>query len=292
MASLPADIYLIENQRTNTIGTVYDYSDYRVFLKDYYESRKAKKPSFSYRYFAERAGINSAPFFKFIIEGKRNLTRATVLKTSNALKLTRAEAEYFENLVFFNQAKSLRQKNLFFDRLIQKQKRTSAGKISDTQYEYFAEWYHCIIRELVCMVDFREDYAKLGRMLAPVISARQAKNSVKLLLDLGFLEKDNGCYRQTEPVVTTGLGMVEHKIVHFQITMLRNAMEAFERFSSHERMTSATTMAISEKNFYILVEKIRNLRSELLKLACADDPADRVYELVINLFPMSNRLLP
>ena len=49
------------------MNPVYEYSDYRLFIKDYYEGRKAANAAFSYRYLAQKAGINSAPFFKFLI---------------------------------------------------------------------------------------------------------------------------------------------------------------------------------------------------------------------------------
>ena len=84
---------------------IYDYSDYRQFLKDYYESHKAVNPNFSFRYLAQKAGINSSGYYKLVIDGKRNLTRATILKTCAALKLDDREAEYFENLVLFNHAR-------------------------------------------------------------------------------------------------------------------------------------------------------------------------------------------
>jgi uncharacterized protein (TIGR02147 family) len=174
--------------------SIFDYSDYRQFLRDYYESHKAVNPQFSYRYLSQKADINSAPFYKFIIEGKRNLTKVTVLKTCAALRMKDRDAEYFENLVFFNQAKTIAEKNHFFELLVEKQRQRSVAKIQEHHFDYFSEWYHCVIRELVCMVDFKEDYAQLARSLAPAITPREAEKSVKLLLNLGFIKKVNGHY--------------------------------------------------------------------------------------------------
>jgi uncharacterized protein (TIGR02147 family) len=267
--------------------SVFDYSDYRQFIKEYYETHKAQNPSFSYRYLAQKAGINSAPFYKFIIEGKRNLTKNTVLKTCVALKLSDREAEYFENLVFFNQAKTVKEKNSFFEKLVQKQKHRHVGTIAENQYEYFSEWYHCVIRELVCMYDCRENWAKLGRIISPPITPKQVEESVKLLLRLGFIKKAGSRYLQTEPVLSAGYGLTSHQIINFQIMMLNKAIEAFDRSLPHERLTSATTVSISRKNYEVFVEKIRTLRSELLELARNDASGEMVYELTLNLFPLS-----
>lgn len=267
--------------------SVFDYSDYRQFIKDYYETHKAQNPSFSYRYLAQKAGINSAPFYKFIIEGTRNLTKTTVLKTCVALKLADREAEYFENLVFFNQAKTVKEKNSYFDKLVQKQKHRHVGAIAESQYEYFAEWYHCVIREMVCMYDFRDNWANIGRIVSPSLSARQVEESVKLLLRLGFLKKAGNRYQQTEPVLSAGYGLASHQIINFQIMMLNKAIEAFDRSPPRERLTAATTVSISRKNFETFVEKIRTLRSELLEIARSDEHPEMVYELTLNLFPLS-----
>ena len=267
--------------------SVFDYSDYRKFIKDYYETHKAQNPSFSYRFLAQKAGINSAPFYKFIIEGKRNLTKNTVLKTCVALKLSDREAEYFENLVFFNQAKTIKEKNSFFEKLVLKQKHRHVGTITESQYEYFSEWYHCVVREIVCMYDCRDNWAKVGHIISPSLTAKQVEESVRLLLRLGFLKKAGNRYVQTEPVIAAGYGLTSHQIINFQIMMLNKAIEAFDRSLPHERLTSATTVCISRKKFETFVEKIRMLRSELLEIARNDETPEMVYELTLNLFPLS-----
>ena len=156
------------------MGDIYSYSDYRLFIRDHYERNKAVHPGFSYRFLAEKAGINSAPYFKFVIEGKRNLSKKTILKTCVALKLKDKEAEYFEHLVFFNQAKTAEEKSWYFDKLISLQRSRNVPRVKQSQMEYFAEWHHCVIRELAAMADFGTDFGRLGRMLNPPIPAAKA----------------------------------------------------------------------------------------------------------------------
>jgi len=266
---------------------IYNYSDYRRYIKDYYESNKAVNPAFSYRYLAQKAGVNSSAFFKFIIEGKRNLTKQTILKTCVALKLDDKDAEYFENLVFFNQARTVKEKNYFFDKLIALQKSRNVKRIEEDHYEYFAEWHHCIIRELVTMIDFKEDYSKLARMLKPRITAKQAKDSVELLLKLHFLKKSEGKFVQTEPVVSTGYSIKAHQIIQFQINMLQNAIESFNRCKDSERLNSSTTFGISRKKYAQFIKKIRDFRSNLMEQARLDTNPEVVYQLNLNFFPLS-----
>ena len=90
--------------------SIFNYVNYRRFLKDYYLKAKAEKKCFSYRYFSRRAGINSPNFLKVVIEGKRNLSSTTIEKFASALGLDQKETVFFRRLVVFNQARTVPEK--------------------------------------------------------------------------------------------------------------------------------------------------------------------------------------
>ncbi len=264
------------------------YSDYRVFLREYYETHKAADPNFSFRYLSLRAGINSSAFYKYIIEGKRNLTKATLLKTCLALKLKDKDAEYFENLVFFNQAKTIKEKNLYFDRLTKLRGNYDMRKVHADQYAYYGDWHHSAVRELIECLRFKGDYESLAKRLTPAISAKQAEESLALLARLGMAKKDaQGRWRQSDPVITTG-GQVDAKVViEFQKKMLRLALDAYDRTQASERLMSSTTFGISEETLDLFKKKIRDLKAELMELARLDQKPNRAYQLNLNMFPLS-----
>jgi uncharacterized protein (TIGR02147 family) len=280
-------VHLQAGATREIMNDIYTYSDYRLFLRDYYERNKAVHPGFSYRFLAEKAGINSAPYFKFVIEGKRNLSKKTILKTCIALKFKDKEAEYFEHLVFFNQAKTADEKSFYFDKLISLQRVRNIPQIKKDQLEYFQEWYHCVIRELVTMSDFGNDFGKLGKMLNPPIPAAKAEASVKLLLELGFLTKLKGQYSQVEPVLTTGHGVQDYQVIRYQIRMMQLAIESFERFRAGERMISSSTMGVSQVTFERVVKKIRDFRAHLMEIVSQDENPERVFQLTMSMIPLS-----
>ncbi len=270
---------------------IFEYADYRKFIKDFQLAKSKLNSAFSYRYFAQKAGINSSSFYTQVVKGNRNLTKQTIYKTCIALNLNDQEAEYFENLVFFNQAKTIKEKNYFFEKLIEKQKLRNVKRIKEEQYEYFSSWYHVIIREAVTFIDFNEDYKKLANFLNPPITEKQAKESVALLLKLGFLEKVDGRYIQTEPLIASDSAteFKIHQVMNYQIQMLKMSIEAFDRWKSGQRLTSATTFSVSEKTYARFVEILRDSRSQMMKLAMADDNPEQVYMLSVNLIPMTNK---
>lgn len=269
------------------MNDIYAYSDFRAYIKDHYDRNKAADVRFSYRVMARKAGINSAPFFKFVIEGKRNVGKKTVHKICAALDLKDKAAEYFEHLVGFNQAESAAEKSFFFEKLIALQRVRDVPTLEKDRLDYFQEWYHCVIRELVTLADFGGDYGRLGRMLNPPIPAAKAEASVELLLELGFLRKEDGVYAQAEPAMTTGIGAQEPRIIRHQVKMMQLAIESFERFRAEERMVSSTTMGISQAGFGRIVRKFRDFNSHLMEIVTEDSNPERVYQMTVSLVPLT-----
>src|SRR3989339_1826407 len=93
--------------------SVFHYTDFRRYLTDFYENEKKANPSFSYRAFAQRAGINSSGLYMDVASGRRPLNTGQILKFAKALGLNRKEEEYFENAVHFGQASGLEEKKRF-----------------------------------------------------------------------------------------------------------------------------------------------------------------------------------
>jgi len=89
---------------------IFKYNRLRAFLAEFYQGKRKRPGFFSYRYFADRAGIKSPVFLKQVIDGERNLTRTMIEKFIHALNLNKKESVFFKNLVLFNQAKEAHEK--------------------------------------------------------------------------------------------------------------------------------------------------------------------------------------
>ena len=88
--------------------SVFDYLDYREFLKDFYEKRKQEGSYFSYRLFSSRVGIDASYLAKVIIK-TRHISNKSIPAFIKFCGLKGKEADYFENLVYFGKAKSDKQ---------------------------------------------------------------------------------------------------------------------------------------------------------------------------------------
>lgn len=270
---------------------VSDFQNYREYLKEYYLEQKANVKSFSYRAFAEKASLRTSSFLYDVIQGKKNLTKSTVIKVSDAIGHKRDDALYFEYLVFFNQAKTIHEKNYFYQKLLEMKPPVLIENIEKNRYEFYESWYHSVIRELVIFLNFNNDFAKLGKMLVPQISERDAKKSVELLQRLGFIElTKDGTFHQTDKLINAKPSMIDMLIIQkFQIAMLEHAIKSYDLVDIYKRISTSTTFSISEKTFDLIKKRTREFQRDIMELASIDNEPDSVYQMTINIFPMSKR---
>lgn len=267
---------------------VFEFIDYRKFLLYYYEERKRNSRNFSYRFFADKVGINSPSFLKHVIDGKRNLTRAAVEKFSGALELSPKEILYFRHLVLFNQAKTALEKQEHYSSL-----RSLAGGVKESvlkadQYDYFANWYVPVIRELICLHNFEDDYKVIAAAVEPPILPSEAKKAVLQLLRLKLVERlPGGCYRQINTALTADSLVTSLAVRSFMKTMLDHSKNALDQIPKDKRHISGMTIGISQAAYAVLAEEIEAFKDRVKAIVNKDDDSSRVYQMDIALFPVS-----
>ena len=127
---------------------VFQYLDYRLFLRDYYQEKKTASKSFSYVNFARKAKISSSGFLLHVIKGERNLTGPVLVNLAQAMGFDRPQTEYFGDLVAFDQAKSQAEKNFRYGKIMSQRRSAQVKQLEDSQYAFYSDWHHSVIREL------------------------------------------------------------------------------------------------------------------------------------------------
>jgi uncharacterized protein (TIGR02147 family) len=267
--------------------TIYDYTDYRQYLRDYYAEQKAKNPAFSYRYFAKRAGFNSSGLYKDIVDGRTGITRSLVLRFATAMKLSSRQQEYFETMVYFNEAKTVEEKKLYFERLM-KYHNSKAFRVDAGQYEYYSKWYYIAVRELLATGNFKDDYSAMARSLNPAIRTEQAKKAVELLKDLGFIQKDkNGHYKAVDKILTTGTEIKSLAVANFQRAMMDLARDAIDRHPVEHRNISTVTFSVSRETYDDIKAELVASRKRILGMVERGENETMVCQLNMQLFPLT-----
>lgn len=265
---------------------VFRYLDYRRYLADYYRAKKSR--GFSYRAFSRAAGLGAPNYLKLVIAGQRNLTPAMAARFASACGLAGDAAEYFAQLVEFNQARSAEQRNRSYARLVAFSRYRRGHKLEVAQAAYHSTWYLPAIRELAASAHFREDPEWLADRLWPKIKASEARQALDTLLELGLLERDpHGRLRQTTPVVSTGPETLGMHIANYHARMMQRATAAMELVPAHSRDISSLTFCVGSAGLLRLKQRIQEIRRELIALVEAEPERDQVVQLNLQLFPLS-----
>ena len=137
--------------------TVFEYTDVRSYLADYYQYKKNQQTDFSYRSFSEKTGINSVGLYKDVVEGRQKLGRNLIKKFSLALNHGKREAEYFAHMVHFTDSKTAKDRNLFFKKMMACYE-SSAYKVESDKFEYYSKWYYSAGRALVSIMPVKNNF--------------------------------------------------------------------------------------------------------------------------------------
>lgn len=267
--------------------SVYDYTNYRQYLADYYNEQKAKDKRFSYRYFAQKAGYNSSGMYKDIVSGRTNIRPSFITKLSKAMRHSRREEEYFESMVLFNQAEANDEKKKYFERMIRFY--NSKAYIMDAaQYEFYSKWYYSAVRDLLAIKDFGDEFPKIAQALNPAIRTEQARKAVRLLKQLGLIVKNKqGYYKAVNKIISTGDEVKILNVKNFQKEMMDLAKEALDRHPHTQRNISTVTFSISKETFESVEAELVSCRKRILNLVEMSEKEDRVFQLNLQLFPLS-----
>lgn len=271
----------------HNVISIFAYSDYRLFLRDWLQARKSAGQPITYEALGEAAGFTSKGFLTQILQGKSNLPARMIGDFAKALGLKKKERDYFDLLVRFNQAKRARERADLHAR-IREGFGAEARALALEQFEYYRKWYYSAVRSLLGYYPFRGDYAALARQLEPAITPAQAKRAIALLERFGLIARgEDGLYRLTERLITTGESSVSHAVIEFQRETMDLAKRALESFPKAERSASTLTLGLSESGYRALEEKLRTLRRELVEIARFDRGIDRVIQVNLHAFPLT-----
>src|SRR3989338_3476205 len=238
---------------------IYSYSNYREFLKDMYNELKTENPAFSYRYFSKRAGFASPNFLKLVMDEKRNLTPESIHKFSEGLKLGKKERQFFELLVYYNQTEEAKQKQHYYQQILEFPEYRKVHHFEKEQYAYLSQWYYPAILELIQLSNFQEDPKFADNNVGNQVSIREAKEALDVLLEIGFMKRnEGGNLVPAHPHLTTGEEARSLASFSFHEQVLEKAKVALNQQKSEEREFAAITMALNKKQLNRIKEMIRD----------------------------------
>lgn len=267
---------------------IYEFLDYRRFLKAMYEHFKFTKPSFSYRNFARAAGLKASNHLKLVMDGKRNLSPQAIYQFAKAFWLKNSEQDFFALLVHFDQAKTTEEKSHYYEKIAAQKSYHQVRPLEIGQYEYLSRWHWVALHELVKVKGFREDPKWINQKLGLKLDVKEIEKAIYTLLELGLLKRTSkGELIQSESRLTTQTEVFSLAAINFHRQMMKKASESIDTSRTQDRDLSSLTISVNRKQFERIRERLAQLRREIHAMVETEEPKDAVYQMNLHLFNLS-----
>jgi uncharacterized protein (TIGR02147 family) len=272
------------------MNSIFNYLDYRNYLSDALKERKRINRHFSYKFISQRLNLKSTAFMHRVIKGEKKLPETLIPKIAELFKLNEKEKEYLSILVKFNHCTDLNQREEMFGKLEGFVKKETARELSQGQYRLFTRWFYVAIRELLRIINFKDDFHSLAVSLEPKIKNREARAAIQTLEKIGLIARNpDGVFRPLETQVTTGDVWESELIKNLQLQFTEMGKNAIVAIPKQQRDISNLTFCASEATMRKISEEIAALRLKILDLSDSDCAADTVYQCNLQLFPIGHK---
>lgn len=266
------------------------YMDPRDFLQDLYNNAKAELESYSYLAFSEELGFSRSNVVHLMIRGKRPLTEKAAAKIAETLGMKGSDKRYWMLLVSYHGSRDSQERETFMREMLDI--KTREIQASDTlllQLEFFTEWYHSAIYELAFTDSFHPDPKVLASRLHPRIRPEQARKSLLLLERMRLLVPEGDSYRPAQARLSTGDEIASMAIARYHQCMIDLGKDSLSSTEGADRDVSAISFACPASMIPDLKQRISRFRKDLLDEAQKREGADVVYQMNIQLFPLTRK---
>lgn len=265
---------------------IFEYTDYREWLRDAFDDFKQRKTVISWRYMAAKMGADPGNLLR-VSQGKIHLPLSLIEPAAKFFELEGKEADYWAEMVYFGRAKTDADALQHYEHM-QALKGVSLKLLEKKELEFYRHWYYNAIRSIIGICKFSDDYRGLAESCSPNITEKEAKDAVQLLHDLNMITRESdGFWKVNDTFVSTGGNWRSQAVRAFQHETIHLADESLERHASFLRDISTVTMTFCMDDVQLLREKIKEFRSDLLRLSQEGSNDDTVFQLNIQMFPLA-----
>ncbi len=269
---------------------IYDYKDYRLFLKDYYKYKREQTSSFSARNFSKAAGFGSHSYLRMVMEGKRNLSLKALKKVAKAAGLDKEEASFFVALALYNQASLEKDKDYYFAKLIELKPQKKFHKLEKDRLAYFTNKNVVIIRELVALPHFKEDPEWISECLGSQVEPQDVEKCINILLRLKVLKRNQeGRLVLANGTVESPIDAESLEVFNFHRSIMSSAKDLMVTVPYDDREIISVTIPMSKKVLTNIKDIMRKCRNEVIKCINTNKDLgfDDVYQVNLQMVPVT-----
>jgi uncharacterized protein (TIGR02147 family) len=266
---------------------VYDFKDYREFLREFVSRQKQENPQWTIAGWARELGLLATTSLTKILNGQREPGEKICRKLVEYFRFDHDQIRYFDMLVRLNKCDDDHLKEVFQEKLMKLTPVPGKLFLDETRLEMISDWTHLAIRQLASVSPLPNDPEWIARQLVFEAPAAQVRRALDNLVVLGLLELKDGFFRMSQSWITTQEDIPSKALRSHHSQMIENAKKSIEMVPVEKRQICGSTMAIPLNKMESAKSLIRQFASDMAKLM--DSPScDQVYQLNVQFFPLTH----
>lgn len=242
---------------------IFDYHDYREFLRDFLEHILAHEPRRSLRKISEECEF-SAGYLPLILSGQRNLTPKSQKTLAKALALSAQETTYLKYLCVLADSDNPEE----WQWAMRKLQKTSTYPTRHAKelevYQYLSQWYFVAIREMTNITDFEPSPEWIRARLRNSPPTREIAEALRFLVEKGLITYDqNGKVTPPQKELECKGGVFRLALGTFHRQILALAAKAVDELPATERVVLGHTVALNEEDFEMISAILEDARKRI-----------------------------
>jgi len=269
---------------------VFKYLSIQDILSAIYAELKQQTLRYSYRAFSRDLGFGETNYLHLICTHRRQLSPRSAQQVVSHLGLHGDRRVWFLSLVEHNGARDTAQRTAGIKKAFEVRQKSIQNELTRDEMEFFGKWYHPVVRELVASTEFSPEPRWIAAHLRPRITADQAKQSLELLLRLGYVEMDeNNQIRPSYSHIRVPEGANHLSIHKYHQEMLQLSERSLSEIDAEERDLSALTVVLGGEHVAQVKQMLRDVRKKIIALSEQQTDDMQVYQMNMQLFPVTGR---
>ncbi len=272
-----------------TKNSLFEYTDYRAFLRAHAEDRKKANPRWSYSLWAKRLGLAGTAPLTMILNGQRQAGPKLAEKMVHYFEFNARQREYFLDLVNLQKAGSDSSLSVLLMEKLKKNNPQREFKLLDSQtFEAISSWQHYAVREMTQLPDFQEDSNWISERLRVKITPREVSKAIETLERLKLLARNaQNKLRPTQAEIQTTQDVSSEAIKRFHEQTLDLAKASIREVPVSQREVGAVTLTVSSSKIQKAKDLIRKFQDEFTALIEEPSLGDSTYQLNVQFFPLT-----
>jgi uncharacterized protein (TIGR02147 family) len=269
--------------------SVFQYLDYRAYLRDVIDARRSASSAFSLEALGRRTGCLTKSHLSLILAGKRSLTPQRATALGRALGLDDGELRYYERLVQFNQAKDDAGREQHLAALLADVRRRTGPNLPLESYRVLESWHGLVVRELARRPGFDPAPAAIAARLKGFLTAAEARRAVRTLVETGLLaEAADGALVPTDETIRTADEISSLAVRQYHRSCLDLAKRVLESEPVASREFGSVNLLVRPEDKPRLKDLIKTFREQVLALAAPEGAsAARVTQVNVQMFDLT-----